>query len=29
MANRLYHRLLLLSQFELPDDYTMIVLRRT
>jgi sigma-B regulation protein RsbU (phosphoserine phosphatase) len=29
MANRLYRRLLLLSQFELPDDYTMIILRRT
>jgi sigma-B regulation protein RsbU (phosphoserine phosphatase) len=29
MANHLYRRLLLLSQFELQDDYTMIVLRRT
>lgn len=29
MAHSLYSRLLLLSQFELPDDYTMIVLRRT
>jgi sigma-B regulation protein RsbU (phosphoserine phosphatase) len=29
MANRLYSRLLLLSQFDLSDDYTMIVLRRT
>ncbi|QRG68160.1 PP2C family protein-serine/threonine phosphatase [Brevibacillus choshinensis] len=29
MADSLYRRLLLLSQFELPDDYTMIVLRRT
>ncbi|WNC15352.1 PP2C family protein-serine/threonine phosphatase [Brevibacillus brevis] len=29
MADGLYSKLLLLSQFELPDDYTMIVLRRT
>ncbi|MFD2369618.1 PP2C family protein-serine/threonine phosphatase [Brevibacillus sp. GCM10020057] len=29
MADRLYSKLLLLSRFELPDDYTMIVLRRT
>lgn len=29
MAHGLYNRLLLLSEFELPDDYTMIVLRRT
>ncbi|EJL47565.1 phosphoserine phosphatase RsbU [Brevibacillus agri] len=29
MANALYNRLLTLSQFELLDDYTMIVLRRT
>ncbi|BAH41479.1 phosphoserine phosphatase [Brevibacillus brevis NBRC 100599] len=29
MANGLYNRLLLLSQFNLLDDYTMIVLRRT
>ncbi|WP_289142515.1 PP2C family protein-serine/threonine phosphatase [uncultured Brevibacillus sp.] len=28
MADAIYSRLLLLSQFELPDDYTMIVLRR-
>lgn len=28
MADALYSKLLLLSQFELPDDYTMIVLRR-
>lgn len=28
MADSLYSKLLLLSQFELPDDYTMIVLRR-
>ncbi|USG66347.1 SpoIIE family protein phosphatase [Brevibacillus ruminantium] len=29
MVDHFYRRLLLLSQFEQPDDYTMIVLRRT
>lgn len=29
MVDALYNRMLLLSSFELPDDYTMIVLRRT
>ncbi|MED4910316.1 PP2C family protein-serine/threonine phosphatase [Brevibacillus centrosporus] len=29
MADNLYSKLLLLSQFELPDDYTMMILRRT
>lgn len=29
MVNEIYHKLLLLSQFEQRDDYTMIVLRRT